>query len=285
MIATDALPHVAHKSTVENRRKNLNLRDIEHLSLCLWCSMALWAKSGLLGQGEGWRIHVKQNLDVTSRAYGVQAELAAPDLPEQFLATRAPDLFAIGVVHGLSLTPFQANFPVADPTTDHEQRCPFTTLAPSAQATDGDSQGATHSSLHNSHCMGLKLLLSAELAAPARASSALECPRPSGDTAHTFGLRASPNVRQARSPIAGRGSGAASPRFPARCGGSSESNARPAAWGCRGSGRRCGRRNTVPSERIPWTLPPAPTRRRARAVQRANPSAGPVVEQVRPRFS
>src|ERR1035437_8687370 len=75
MIATDALPHVAHKSTVENRRKNLNLRDIEHLSLCLWCSMALWAKSGLFGQGEGWRIHFKQNLDVTSRAYGLQAEL------------------------------------------------------------------------------------------------------------------------------------------------------------------------------------------------------------------
>src|ERR1019366_3044626 len=88
MIATDALPHVAHNSTVENRRKNLNLRDIEHLSLCLWCSMALWAKSGLLGQGEGWRIHFKQNLDVTSRAYGLQAELAAPDLAEQFLATR-----------------------------------------------------------------------------------------------------------------------------------------------------------------------------------------------------
>src|ERR1017187_6769192 len=102
--------------------------------------------------------------------------------------------------------------------------------------------------------MGVKLLLSAELAAPARASSALECRRLSGDTAHTFGLRASPNVRQARSPIAGRGSGAASPRFPARCEGSSESNARP------GSGRRCGRRNTVPSERISWTLPPAPTR-------------------------
>ena len=118
--------------------------------------------------------------------------------------------------------------------------------------------------------MGVKLRLSAELAAPGRASSALECPRPSGDTADTFGLRASPNVRQARSPIAGRGSGAASPRFPARCEGSSESNARPAAWGCRGSGRRCGRRNTVPSERIPWTLPPAPTRMRARAVQRAN---------------
>ena len=142
MIATDALPHVAHKSTVENRRKGLNLRDIEHLSLCLWCSMALWAKSGLLGQGECWRIHFKQNLDVTSRAYGLQAELAAPDLAEQFLATRAPDLFAIGVVHCLSLAyraPFQANFPVADPTTDNEERCPFTTLAPSAQATDGDS--------------------------------------------------------------------------------------------------------------------------------------------------
>src|SRR5664280_2298740 len=30
--------------------------------------------------------------------------------------------------------------------------------------------------------------------------------------------------------------------------------------GGHGSGRRCGRRNTVPSERIPWTLPPAPTR-------------------------
>ena len=28
----------------------------------------------------------------------LQAELAAPDLAEQFLATRAPDLFAIGVV-------------------------------------------------------------------------------------------------------------------------------------------------------------------------------------------
>src|SRR5664280_1162871 len=98
MIATDALPHVAHNSTAENRRKGLNLRDIEHLSLCLWCSMALWAKSRLFGQGEGWRIHFKQNLNVTSRAYGLQAELAAPDLAEQFLATRAPDLFAIGVV-------------------------------------------------------------------------------------------------------------------------------------------------------------------------------------------
>src|SRR5664280_2428641 len=118
--------------------------------------------------------------------------------------------------------------------------------------------------------MGVKLLLSAELAAPGRASSALECRRPSGDTADTFGLRASPTGRRARSPIAGRGSGAASPRFHARCGGSSESNARPAAWGCRGSGRRCGRRNTVPSERISWTLPPAPTRMRVRAVQRAN---------------
>ena len=29
--------------------------------------------------------------------------------------------------------------PVADSTTDNEERCPFTTLAPSAQATDGDS--------------------------------------------------------------------------------------------------------------------------------------------------
>ena len=82
----------------------MNVRDIEHLSLCPWCSMTLWAKSGLLGQGEGWRIHFKQNLDVTSRAYGLQAELAAPDLAEQFLATRAPDLFAIGVVRCLSLT-------------------------------------------------------------------------------------------------------------------------------------------------------------------------------------
>src|SRR5664279_6443555 len=35
----------------------------------------------------------------------------------------------------------------------------------------------------------------------------------------------------ADSPIAGRGSDAASSRFPARCEGSSESNARPAAWG------------------------------------------------------
>src|ERR1022692_2468129 len=104
MIAADALAHVAHNSTAENRRKGLNLRDIEHLSLCLRCSMALKAGSRLFGQGEGWRIHFKQNLDVTSRAYGLQAELAAPDLAEQFLATRAPDLFAIGVVHGLSLT-------------------------------------------------------------------------------------------------------------------------------------------------------------------------------------
>jgi hypothetical protein len=31
----------------------------------------------------------------------LQAELAAPDLAEQFLATRAPDLFAIGVVVGV----------------------------------------------------------------------------------------------------------------------------------------------------------------------------------------
>src|ERR1017187_8503939 len=102
MIATDALVQVAHNSTAENRRQGFDLRDIEHLSLCLWCSMALWAKSGLLGQGKCWRLHFKQNLDVTSRTDGLQAELAASDLAEQFLATRAPDLFAIGVVHSLS---------------------------------------------------------------------------------------------------------------------------------------------------------------------------------------
>jgi len=50
------------------------------------------------GQGKCWRTHIKQDLDVTSRTDGLQAELAAPDLAEQFLATRAPDLFAIGVV-------------------------------------------------------------------------------------------------------------------------------------------------------------------------------------------
>src|SRR5664280_912524 len=32
MIATDALAHVAHNSTVESRRKDLDLRDIEYLS-------------------------------------------------------------------------------------------------------------------------------------------------------------------------------------------------------------------------------------------------------------
>src|ERR1035438_5620990 len=53
MIATDALPHVAHNSTAENRRKGLNLRDIEHLSLCLRCSMALWARSSLIWPGRG----------------------------------------------------------------------------------------------------------------------------------------------------------------------------------------------------------------------------------------
>src|ERR1035441_7317703 len=141
MIATDALPHVAHNSTAENRRKGLNLRDIEHLSLCLRCSMALWAKSGLFGQGEGWRIHFKQNLDVTSRAYGLQAELAASGLTEQFLATRAPDLFAIGVVHGLSLTEprFRPTSPLPTQPPTMRSGGPFTTLAPSAQATDGDS--------------------------------------------------------------------------------------------------------------------------------------------------
>src|ERR1039458_9570658 len=81
MIATDALAHVAHNSTAENRRQGFDLRDIEHLFVPLVL-----------------------NLDVTSRTDGLQAELAAPDVAEQFLATRAPDLFAIGVVHGLSLT-------------------------------------------------------------------------------------------------------------------------------------------------------------------------------------
>src|ERR1017187_9399531 len=31
MIATDALAHVAHNSTAENRRQGFDLRDIEHL--------------------------------------------------------------------------------------------------------------------------------------------------------------------------------------------------------------------------------------------------------------
>jgi len=221
------------------------LRDIEHLSLCPWCSMALWAKSGLLGQGEGWRIHFKQNLDVTSRAYGLQAELAAPDLAEQFLATRAPDLFAIGVVRCLSLTEprFRPTSPLPTQPTDHEQTVPVHDSG--AFGASNRRRFSTHSSLHNSHCMGVKLRLSAELAAPGRASSALECPRPSGDTAHTFGLRAFPIALWDQSPTAGRGSGAASPRFRARCGGNREASGTPAAWGCRGLGRRRARRSTV----------------------------------------
>jgi hypothetical protein len=98
MIATDALPHIAHKSTVENR-KGLNLRDIEDLSLCLWCSMALKAGSRLFGQGECWRIYFKQNLVVTSRADGLQAELAALHFADQLVAAGAADLFAICFFH------------------------------------------------------------------------------------------------------------------------------------------------------------------------------------------
>src|ERR1035438_202258 len=67
IFAAGALAHVVHNSTVESRRKCLNLRDIEDLSLCLWCSMALKAGSRLFGQGECWRIYFKQNLVVTDR--------------------------------------------------------------------------------------------------------------------------------------------------------------------------------------------------------------------------
>src|SRR5664280_3052889 len=95
MIAADALSHVAHKSTVENRRKHLDVLIIGAPFFCLWCSMALWAKSGLLGQGECWRIHFKQNLVVTSRAGGLQAELAALHFADQLVAAGAADLFAI----------------------------------------------------------------------------------------------------------------------------------------------------------------------------------------------
>src|ERR1035441_5738856 len=99
MIAADALAHVVHNSTVESRRKGLNLRDIEDLSLCLWCSMALKAGSRLFGQGECWRIYFKQNLIVTSRADGLQAELAALHFADQLVAAGAADLFAICFFH------------------------------------------------------------------------------------------------------------------------------------------------------------------------------------------
>src|ERR1035438_9331108 len=58
----------------------------------------------LFGQGKYWRIHFKQNLVVTSRADGLQTELAALHFAEQFLAARAPHFFAIGFAHRLSLT-------------------------------------------------------------------------------------------------------------------------------------------------------------------------------------
>src|SRR5664279_670970 len=51
MIATDALAHVAHNSTAENRRKGLNLRDIEHLFVPLVLNgslggiLAYWARA------------------------------------------------------------------------------------------------------------------------------------------------------------------------------------------------------------------------------------------------
>ena len=104
MIAADALSHVAHNSTVESRRKHLDVLIIGAPFFCLWCSMALWAGSRLFGQGECWRIHFKQNFVVTSRADGLQTELAALHFAEQFLAARAPHFFAIGFAHRLSLT-------------------------------------------------------------------------------------------------------------------------------------------------------------------------------------
>src|SRR5664279_2547022 len=104
MIATDALAHVAHNSTAENRRQGLDLHDIEHLFVPLVLNGSLGEILAYLARASAGGFTSNRTLDVTSRAYGLQAELAASGLTEQFLATRAPDLFAIGVVHGLSLT-------------------------------------------------------------------------------------------------------------------------------------------------------------------------------------
>src|ERR1035441_9398509 len=102
MIATDALTHVVHKSTVESRRKDLDLRDIKYLSCASGAQWLSGLESRLFGQSECWRIYFKQNLVVTSRADGLKAELTPPHFTQQFLAAWAPHFFAIGFAHRVS---------------------------------------------------------------------------------------------------------------------------------------------------------------------------------------
>src|ERR1039458_4394942 len=51
MIATDALPHVAHNSTAENRRQGFDLRDIEHLFVPLVLNGSLGEILAYLARG------------------------------------------------------------------------------------------------------------------------------------------------------------------------------------------------------------------------------------------
>ena len=102
MITTDALAHVAHKSTVESRMKNLDLRDIEYLSCASGAQWLSGRESRLFGQSECWRIYFKQNLVVTSRADGLKTELTTQHFTQQFLAAWAPHFFAIGFAHRVS---------------------------------------------------------------------------------------------------------------------------------------------------------------------------------------
>src|SRR5664280_2839735 len=65
MIATDALAHVAHNSTAENRRQGFDLRDIEHLFVPLVLNGSLGgilaylarASTGGLTSNRTWLLH------------------------------------------------------------------------------------------------------------------------------------------------------------------------------------------------------------------------------------